>query len=452
MTPSDAANVLPEIAAAERLRQHLQEIANERDRAHRAYQEGEAALARIQSDAVIDGHEIDFRDGVKNRRSPEYLLVHGLPPEAANETYEEWVSRIHPEDRERTVEHLFGVLKSESEDYSAEYRIVRPNDGETRWIRVVAKIDRDRDGRALRLVGADCDVTAQMLAQATLRESEERFRLIADSAPVPVWVTKLDRTRSFANQAYVDFLGLPFEEAITFDWRKRIHPDDQQRVVQESIAGEASLKPFVLEARYLRADGEWRWLRSESQPRWGPTGNHIGFIGVAHDITAAKQAAHDLRRLDEILELRISERTAQLESSEAQMRAILETSHQSQGLLNQHGDLLYANKTALAGIRCDAGDVVGKPFWETPWFSGTAGMRDAVRDAFIAVMRGEESQIEMRLSLPMGERYFDFAMRPLRDQHGAIIGAVPDAVDITERRQGEEALRKSQQMEAVGQV
>ena len=95
-----------------------------------------------------------------------------------------------------------------------------------------------------------------MLAQEKLRESEERFRLIADSAPVPMWVTKLDRTRSFANQAYVDFLGLPFEEAIAFDWRKRLHPDDQQRVVQESIAGEASLKPFVLEARYRDAAGE----------------------------------------------------------------------------------------------------------------------------------------------------------------------------------------------------
>src|SRR4029079_6754725 len=452
MTTPDTANVLPDIAAAERLRQHLQEIADERDRAHRALQEREAELVRIQRIAGVGGLEIDFRDGVKNRRSPEYLLVHGLPPEAENESYEEWVSRIHPEDRQRTVQHLCGILKSESEDYSAEYRIVRPNDVTTRWIRVVAKVERARDGRALRLGGVDLEVNAQMLAQATLRESEVRFRLIADSAPVPVWVTKLDRTRSFANQAYLDFLGLPFEDAIVFDWRKRLHPDDQQRVVQESIAGEASLKPFVLEARYQRADGEWRWLRSESQPRWDPTGNHIGFIGVAHDITSAKQAEHDLRRLNEILELRITERTAQLESSEAQMRAILETSHQYQGLLNQHGDLWYPNKPALAEIRCDAGDVVGKPFWETPWFSGTEGMRAAVRDAFMAVMRGEEAQIEMRLCLPVGERYFDFVMRPLRDQHGAIIGAVPDAVDITERRQGEEALRQSQKMEAVGQL
>src|SRR5882724_57891 len=452
MTPPDRPDILPETEAAERLRQHLEEIARQRDRAHRALQEREAELARIQRIARVGGLEIDFRDGVKNRRSPEYLLVHGLPPEAAGETFEDWSARIHPEDRERKVKHLFDVLKSESEDYSAEYRIVRPNDGEIRWIRVVARIERDRNGRALRLVGADLDVTDQMLAQATLRESEERFRLIADSAPVPIWVTKLDRTRSFANQAYLDFLGLPFEEAIVFDWRKRLHPDDQQRIVQESIAGEASLKPFVLEARYQNASGEWRWLRSESQPRWDPTGAHIGFIGVAHDITAAKQAEHDLRQLNEILELRITERTAQLESNEAQMRAILETSHQYQGLLNLHGDLLYANKTALAGIRSEARDVVGKPFWETPWFCGTEGMRDAVRDAFMAVMRGEEIQTEMMLHLPIGDRYFDFAMRPLHDQHGAIIGAVPEAIDVTERRQGEEALRQSQKMEAVGQL
>ncbi len=58
-------------------------------------------------------------------------------------------------------------------------------------------------------------------------------------------------------------------------------------------------------------------------------------------------------------------------------------------------------------------------------------MRDAVRDAFVAAMRGEEVQIELRLQLAIGDRYFDFWMRPLRDQHGAIIGVVLDAVDVT---------------------
>jgi len=452
MTTSDRSNTLPEVAAAERLRRHLEEIAHERDRAHRALQEREAELARIQRIARVGGVEVDFRDGFKNRRSPEYLVIHGLPPEAANETHEDWVNRIHPEDREQTVRHFLDALAGEREDYSATYRIVRPSDGQTRWIDVIAKIERGKDGRALRLVGAHIDVTDRMLAQATLRESEERFRLIADSAPVPIWVTKLDRTRSFANRAYVDFVGLPFEQAIGFDWRKILHPDDQARIVQESIAGEATLKPFVLEARYRRADGEWRWLRSESQPRWDPNGGHIGFIGVAHDITAAKQAESDLRRLNETLELRITERTAQLESSEAQMRAIFETSHQYQALLNPHGDVLYANRTALDGIRAEAADVAGRPFWETPWFAATDGMRDAVRDAFNTAMNGGEVKTEVRLNLPVGERYFDFAMRPLLDQHGTVIGAVPEAVDITERRKGEEALRQAQKMEAVGQL
>ena len=234
MTTSDTSNVLPEIAAAERL---AATSAGNRGRAR----QGSSRPAGTRSGTGADpAHrarrrlEIDFRDGFKNRRSPEYLIIHGLPPEAANETYEDWVDRIHPDDRERTVKHFFDALEGRDEDYSADYRIVRPNDGQTRWIHVVAKIERDSDGRALRLVGAHFDATARTLAQATLRESEERFRLIADSAPVPIWVTKLDRTRSFANQAYLDFLGLPFEEAIVFDWRKRLHPDDQQRVVQES--------------------------------------------------------------------------------------------------------------------------------------------------------------------------------------------------------------------------
>ncbi len=438
--------------AAEGLREHLQEIARERDRAYRALAEREAELARIQRIGRVGGVEVDFREGFKNRRSPEYLIIHGLPPEAANESHEAWVNRIHPDDREPTVKRFLDALAGRDEDYSATYRIVRPNDGQTRWIDVVAKIERDADGRALRLVGAHIDATDRMLAQEKLRESEERFRAIADSAPIPIWVTRLDRTRSFANRAYLDFLGLPFDQAVMFDWRKRVHPDDLQRILKEQVAGESSLKPFVLEARYARADGQWRWLRSESQPRFDPTGKHIGFIGVALDVTAAKQAEVDLRRLNESLELRIRERTAQLESSEAQMRAIFETSHQYQALLGRDGHLLYANRTSLAGIRSEAHEVVGMRFWQTPWFSGTVGMHDAVRDAFAAVMRGEEFQSEMLLNLPIGARHFDFTMRPLRDQHGAIIGAVPEAVDITARRHGEEALRQSQKMEAVGQL
>jgi PAS domain S-box-containing protein len=128
-----------------------------------------------------------------------------------------------------------------------------------------------------------------------------------------MWVTRLDRTRDFVNDAYAEFAGMSREEARVLDWRTRIHPDDQDRLVAESIAGEASLKPFTLEARYLRHDGQWRWLRSVSQPRFGADGELSGFIGTASDITEAKEAEIELQR-------QVAERTAELVEAQDQLR------------------------------------------------------------------------------------------------------------------------------------
>ncbi|GAC1616291.1 MAG: PAS domain S-box protein [Bradyrhizobium sp.] len=420
--------------------------------AERTLKERENDLARVQRIAGIGGVTVDLGGGFNNgRRSPEYLDIHGISPDAVD-THEDWIKRIHPDDRDRTLRHFLAAVNGRDVRYSTEYRIIRPNDGQVRWIACEAQIERDQNGKPLRLVGAHMDITERTQAKELLRESEERFRLIANSAPVPMWVSKLDRTRSFANQAYLDFLGLDYEKAVTFDWRQILHPDDQSRVVRESIAGEASLKPFVLEARYRRADGAWRWMRSESQPRWDPAGKHIGFIGLAHDVTAAKLAESELRRVNETLEQRIQERTAQLESREAQLRTILETSNQYQGLLDLEGNVIYANKTALAGIQATTRDVVGKPFSDARWFSKTPGAREKVSNAFSAAKGGESMRAEMLLHLPVGDRYFDFAMRPVLDQRGAVASVLLEAVDITDRRQAEEALRQSQKMEAVGQL
>ncbi|HEX8303016.1 PAS domain S-box protein [Sphingomonas sp.] len=147
-------------------------------------------------------------------------------------------------------------------------------------------------------------------AHAPLPVGEDEFRLIADSAPVAVWVTQLDRKRSFVNRAYVDFVGVSYDDAVDFDWRTILHPDDAARVMAESIAGEASLETFSLEARYRRADGAWRWLNSTSQPRRDASGAHIGFIGVAHDVTEAKEAEIALRDREAQLSAFINQTTA----------------------------------------------------------------------------------------------------------------------------------------------
>ncbi|MDR3468573.1 MAG: PAS domain S-box protein [Xanthobacteraceae bacterium] len=420
--------------------------------AERTLKDRENDLARVQEIAKVGGVTVDLRNGFDNgRRSPEYKKIHGLDPDVAD-THDDWIKRLHPEDRDAALRHFVATVNSAETRYSSEYRIVRPSDGQVRWIVCEAQIERDEDGQPLRLVGAHMDITERALAREQLGESEARFRLIANSAPVPMWVSKLDGTRGFANQAYLDFLGLDYEQALVFDWRKVIHPDDLPRIISESLAGEASLKPFALEGRYRRADGAWRWMRSESQPRWDPSGAHVGFIGVAHDVTAAKVAEAELRRLNETLEQRIRERTSQLESNEVQLRAILETTNQYQGLLDLEGNILYVNKTALAGIQAVAADVVGRPFWDSPWFAATKGAREVVAGTFAAARRGEGPRAEMLLHLPIGDRLFEFVMRPVLDQQGAIVRILTEAVDITERRQAEEALRQSQKMEAVGQL
>lgn len=172
---------------------------------------------------------------------------------------------------------------------------------------------KDRHGKVIGMILLVQDITEQRMAERALKESEARFRRIADSAPVMMWVTRLDRTRDFVNDAYAEFAGMSREEARVLDWRERIHPDDQLRLVAESVAGEASLTPFTLEARYLRHDGEWRWLRSVSQPRFGADGAFSGFIGAASDITEAKEAELELQR-------QVAERTAELTQAQEQLR------------------------------------------------------------------------------------------------------------------------------------
>jgi PAS domain S-box-containing protein len=179
----------------------------------------------------------------------------------------------------------------------------------------------DAQGAVSGIFADGYDVTERILAETALRESEARFRLIADSAPVPMWVTRIDRKRGFVNIAYAEFLGVPYEEALDFDWRDRIHPDDFEQLLAASIAGEATLKLFTLEGRYRRGDGDWRWLRSISQPRWGPQGEHVGFIGVAIDVTEAKEAEAALREVNETLERRVDERTADLSAALERLQA-----------------------------------------------------------------------------------------------------------------------------------
>ena len=269
------------------------------------------------------------------------------------------------------------------------------------------------------------DITEQRATERALRESEARFRRIANSAPVLMWVTRLDRTRDFVNDTYADFIGVGQEEARVYDWTKAIHPDDFERLVAESLAGEATLKPFALEARYRRHDGEYRWLRSVSSPRFNSEGEHSGFIGVASDITVAKEAELELKAL-------VEERTAKLGQSEAQFRAIFETVLEVLVLLKPDGTIIELNRKEAVWRDKDPRRAIGKKIWDAPTLAAYPQQIPLMKRAVAAAAKGElfiEEVTMERDGVPTA--YLDIGVQPVRDASGRIIYLLFEARDIT---------------------
>jgi PAS domain S-box-containing protein len=293
------------------------------------------------------------------------------------------------------------------------------------------------------------DITEQRAAERALKESEERFRRIANNAPALMWVTRLDRTRDFVNDAYLDFCLGPNgtrEEARKLDWRTRIHPDDVERIVAESLAGEASLQRFTLEGRYKRWDGEYRWLRTVSQPRFGPDGELVGFIGVGGDITLAKEAELELRR-------QVAEQTAQLALSEAQFRAVFEAALEVMVLLKPDGTVIAVNNRREAWRHDDPSAAVGQKLWEAPTMRAYPQHVALMREGIGTAARGKVFTAEVKMEREGAPTaYLDVSVQPVRGGDGQIIYLLFEARDITELKTAQEQLRQSQKMEALGQL
>lgn len=293
------------------------------------------------------------------------------------------------------------------------------------------------------------DVTEQRIAERSIKESEERFRRIANSAPALMWVTRIDRTRDFVNEAYAEFAcgpGGDKDEARLLDWRARIHPDDVDRIVAESIAGEASQARFTLEGRYKRFDGEFRWLRTVSQPRFGPDGELVGFIGVGTDITLAKEAELELRR-------QVEKQTAQLAASEAQFRAVFEAALEVMVLLEPDGTVLAVNNRREAWRHEDPARAIGHKIWEAPTMRVYPQHAPLMKKAVAAAAKGEvfTGDIKMeREGAPTA--YLDVSVQPVRASDGKIVYLLFEARDVTDLKSAQEQLRQSQKMEALGQL
>ena len=305
------------------------------------------------------------------------------------------------------------------------------------------------EGAVQGLIMLVVDVTEQRVAERALKESEERFRRIADSAPAMMWVTRLDRVRDFVNDAYVDFVcgpGGSREEARTVDWRSRIHPDDHDRIVADSLAGEATGERFVLEGRYRRFDDEWRWLRSVSQPRFGADGDLVGFIGVGSDITLFKEAELELRRT-------VEAQTAELTHKATQFRAVFEAALEVMVLLEPDGTVLAVNNRREVWRHPDPTEAIGHKLWDAPTLTAYPQHRGLMKRGIASAAAGNVFTAEVKMDREgVPTAYLDVSVQPVRDADGAIVYLLFEARDITDLKATQEQLRQSQKMEALGQL
>ncbi|MET0328559.1 MAG: PAS domain-containing protein [Luteimonas sp.] len=289
------------------------------------------------------------------------------------------------------------------------------------------------------------DVTARRLSEVALRAREvelqalnsdleqqvvERARdrsLTWQVTPDLLAVLAPDGTIESVNPAWEHLLGWRTDELLGHRWLDHVSADDQT-VTQSVLDSLRAGKPILQFENRLRTRGGG--LRTLS---WVATPEGGRFYCSARDVTDIKTAADALAR------------------SQAQLRTLFETSYQLQGMCTPDGIVTDANRPVLQAIGAAFDDVVGLPLWETPWFTRTPGMPSQIRAMFLRAAAGETVRDEFQLALPGGRRIHDLSLRPIYDD-GHLIAVVPEAIDATERRTAEDALRQSQKLEAIGQL
>ncbi len=166
---------------------------------------------------------------------------------------------------------------------------ITTSDGRQAWLTTCKVPLHDEQGRVYGVLGTYMDITAQRRTRQILRDSEARFRMMADSVPALVWMSEMQRGCTYFNDAWLRFTGRRMEDVLGTGWMQDLHPDDLRRArAAVAEAGERG-ESFEVEFRLRRHDGEYVWFLGRGVPRFGPDGTVAGFTGATIDIAQRKE-------------------------------------------------------------------------------------------------------------------------------------------------------------------
>jgi len=402
--------------------------------------------------------------------NPAYEEIWGRSRDRLYENPIDFLEAIHPQERARVI--AASKTFDHGHLYNQEYPILR-SDGEERWICTRAVPVKNELGE-YRIFGISEDITEQKRATEALRESEERFRKLADEAPVLIWMNDANRSGTFVNQSCLEFTGRSTEELLGEGWAEGIHPEDKQRCFEIYLLAFKKHQRFQYVCRYLHADGQYRWLINMGVPRFASDGSFIGYIGCCTDITermqaeaALQQAQAELQQANAELEMRVEERTKAVNEMNRQLICEMsdrlyaqEQLRQSQQMLQLVMDnipqIIFWKDTASVFLGCNrvfaeiAGlespeDVVGKTDYDLLYQKEEA---DLYRESDLRVMQTDTP--EYRVIVPHLQKdgtqlWLEVNRIPLHDAEGNVIGVLGTCEDITERKQAQEALKSSKE-------
>jgi len=263
------------------------------------------------------------------------------------------------------------------------------------------------------------DVTERHRAEEAVRESERRFRLVADTAPVLMWMSGTDKLCTYFNKPWLDFTGRSIEEELGNGWAEGVHPEDWQRCLDTYTKSFDQRENFRMEYRLRRHDGEYRWVLDIGVPRFNPDRSFAGYIGIGVDVTERRRA----------------------EDTRFRHAAIVESSDDAIIGTDVSGTVTDWNKGAEWLFGYLAKEAIGR----NVSFLAPPDRPDEVQRNLKKVVNGDvvKPYETARRRKDGNDLDVSLTASPIFDAEGRIVGASAIARDITERKRAEEAVRES---------